>query len=76
MPLACDAHHIVAWADGGATRADNLVLVCRRHHTLLHTSPWQVRINPADGRPEFKPPPHAHAVPGWIRDQHPPPLVA
>jgi len=32
----CDAHHIEHWADGGATSLDNLMLLCRRHHTLLH----------------------------------------
>jgi hypothetical protein len=31
-----DAHHIVHWAHGGETSLDNLVLLCRRHHTLLH----------------------------------------
>ncbi|MDH3249584.1 MAG: HNH endonuclease [Acidimicrobiia bacterium] len=33
----CDAHHIVHWADGGATSVDNLILLCRHHHTLVHT---------------------------------------
>jgi len=32
----CDAHHITHWADGGSTALDNLMLLCRRHHTLLH----------------------------------------
>jgi len=32
----CDAHHVVHWADGGPTRLDNLVLLCFRHHTLIH----------------------------------------
>jgi hypothetical protein len=27
MPLACDAHHLEHWADGGATSLDNLVLL-------------------------------------------------
>ena len=51
--MACDAHHLVHWADGGATSLDNLVLLCRAHHTLLHATPWQVRLNPIDRRPEF-----------------------
>lgn len=32
----CDLHHIVHWADGGETNLDNLVLLCRYHHTLQH----------------------------------------
>lgn len=32
----CDAHHIRHWAQGGATTAGNLKLLCRRHHRLEH----------------------------------------
>lgn len=32
----CDAHHVVHWADGGETALHNLVLLCRRHHRLVH----------------------------------------
>jgi hypothetical protein len=31
-----DAHHIIHWADGGPTVLDNLVLLCRKHHTSTH----------------------------------------
>jgi hypothetical protein len=31
-----DAHHIVHWARGGATKIDNLVLLCGHHHRLVH----------------------------------------
>jgi HNH endonuclease len=55
-PIASDAHHITHWADGGPTALHNLVLVCRRHHTLLHTTPWEVRLAELDQRPEFLPP--------------------
>ncbi|HET7325786.1 MAG TPA: DUF222 domain-containing protein, partial [Nocardioidaceae bacterium] len=27
-PIACDAHHIVSWLDGGPTSMDNTVLLC------------------------------------------------
>ena len=31
-----DAHHLVAWSHGGRTDLDNLILLCGRHHTLVH----------------------------------------
>lgn len=31
-----DAHHMLHWADGGETSMDNLLLLCRRHHRLVH----------------------------------------
>jgi hypothetical protein len=33
-----DAHHIQHWADGGVTAMENLVLLCRHHHRLVHES--------------------------------------
>lgn len=35
-PGWCDAHHVIPWLEGGATDLDNLVLLCRAHHTLVH----------------------------------------
>ena len=32
----CDAHHIAHWVDGGPTSLQNLVLLCRRHHRVVH----------------------------------------
>jgi len=43
-----DAHHLEHWADGGATRLDNLILLCRRHHRVVHEGGWTVGRN-ADG---------------------------
>jgi hypothetical protein len=49
-----DSHHIRHWADGGPTTVANMVLLCRRHHTLVHHSEWQVRVR--NQLPEFLPP--------------------
>jgi len=38
-----DAHHIQHWADGGETSMDNLVLLCRRHHRLVHEEGFGVQ---------------------------------
>jgi len=47
-----DAHHVKHWADGGATRLENLVLLCRRHHRAVHEEGFRVELGP-DGRPNF-----------------------
>jgi hypothetical protein len=43
-PEWADAHHLRHWADGGETAIGNLVLLCRRHHRLMHergeTATW------------------------------------
>lgn len=36
------AHHVVHWAHNGATDLSNLVLLCYRHHWLLHEGGWQL----------------------------------
>jgi hypothetical protein len=40
----CDAHHVVHWCDGGETRPDNLVLLCRPHHRALHEQGFRVTV--------------------------------
>jgi hypothetical protein len=42
----CDAHHIDHWMDGGPTSLDNLVLLCRRHHRLVHEGRFTLRWRP------------------------------
>ena len=37
-----DAHHITHWADRGETKVENLVLLCRFHHRLVHEEGWKV----------------------------------
>ncbi|WP_139812798.1 HNH endonuclease signature motif containing protein, partial [Prescottella equi] len=55
VPAHCEGHHVTHWADGGPTDLDNLVLLCRYHHQLLHHSHWEVHIGP-DRKPWFTPP--------------------
>ncbi|MFN2287944.1 MAG: DUF222 domain-containing protein, partial [Chromatocurvus sp.] len=40
-----DAHHIQHWAEGGETRLDNLVTLCRFHHRQLHRGCFDIRLN-------------------------------
>jgi hypothetical protein len=37
-----DGHHLVHWIHGGSTNLDNLVLLCHRHHRMVHEDNWQV----------------------------------
>jgi hypothetical protein len=57
-----DAHHILHWAAGGITALHNLVLLCPRHHTVIHSGEWEVTIS--HGFPIFHPPPW---IPGGPR---------
>jgi hypothetical protein len=67
-----DAHHVTHWADGGATKLDNLVLLCRFHHRLVHEEGYTVHF-PRGERPYFldprmrlvpdRPPPPPHLPP-------------
>ncbi|GAB3992925.1 hypothetical protein GCM10029992_03260 [Glycomyces albus] len=38
----CEAHHIEHWIDGGKTTPENLILLCRFHHSRIHTGDWSV----------------------------------
>ena len=51
----CDAHHVVHWADGGPTALPNLVLLCRRHHRMVHQA-GGFRLELEEGRPVFRRP--------------------
>jgi len=37
------AHHVVHWADGGETTAENLVMLCSKHHRLLHEGGFEIK---------------------------------
>jgi hypothetical protein len=58
-----DAHHVRHWADGGETRMSNLLLLCKRHHRLVHEGGFGLEAGP-DGAFRFYTPdgtylPHA-----------------
>jgi len=42
----CDAHHVVHWRHGGHTALDNLVLLCARHHQVVHAPGWTAALTP------------------------------
>ena len=60
---ACDrparlaaSHHLVHWANGGTSDLDNQVLLCHRHHWMVHEGGWQL-IRGEDERLLSIPPP-------------------
>jgi len=42
-PQWTDAHHVKHWVHGGETTMSNLVLLCRRHHRMVHEDGWALR---------------------------------
>jgi Domain of unknown function (DUF222)/HNH endonuclease len=38
----CDGHHFVYWIRGGPTDLDNCVLLCKRHHRMVHEGGWRL----------------------------------
>ncbi|MDQ6883194.1 MAG: HNH endonuclease, partial [Candidatus Dormibacteraeota bacterium] len=55
-----DAHHIKHWVHGGETTMANLVLLCRRHHRMVHEEGWTMRQS-TPGRWMLARPVAAHA---------------
>ena len=41
-----EGHDIIHWADGGETKLDNLVLICTRHHRLVHEFGYRISKTP------------------------------
>jgi hypothetical protein len=42
----CDAHHIHYWRRGGTTEYSNLVLLCSRHHHIVHLEQLALKLLP------------------------------
>jgi hypothetical protein len=66
----CDAHHVVHWADGGPTALANLLLLCRRHHGMVHRS-GGFGLKLMEGRPIFRRPTGRSWRIGHLRDAIP-----
>jgi hypothetical protein len=52
----CDLDHHIPASAGGATNADNLAALCRRHHRAKHQAGWQVRRNQHTGQSRWTSP--------------------
>jgi Domain of unknown function (DUF222)/HNH endonuclease len=70
-----DAHHVVHWSRGGTTDPENLVLLCRRHHRLIHEGGFSVTGNaneelvfrdPSGERLENSPQPPPGSLPALV----------
>jgi hypothetical protein len=49
----CDIHHVEPWEHGGCTDVCNGLMLCRRHHRMLHAKPgWSLKLLP-DGTVEL-----------------------
>lgn len=42
----CEGHHVVWVTHNGPTDLSNLVLVCSRHHHVLHQPGWHAKLRP------------------------------
>jgi hypothetical protein len=49
------AHHVVHWIHGGSSDLANLILLCHRHHWMVHEGNWQL-VRADDGRMLTVPP--------------------
>jgi hypothetical protein len=43
---SCDVHHVRHFADGGPTAVDNGILICPRHHTVVHEGGFRISGEP------------------------------
>lgn len=46
----CEVDHTVEWQDGGTTGAENLALLCPKHHALKSLALFRLRRGSPDGR--------------------------
>ncbi len=57
----CEPHHKTYWAAGGGTSVEESVLLCHRHHWMVHEGGWRIAFEEKTGKVlALKPPPR-----GW-----------
>jgi hypothetical protein len=44
-PSRCEAHHITYWEHHGETSISNMVLLCGKHHHMVHEGRWRIQRN-------------------------------
>ncbi len=69
----CEAHHITYWEHHGETAIANMVLLCAKHHHMVHTGTWRIEVRPDldPGHPDYVTltlPPHSTPLTG--HDSH------
>ena len=69
-PSWCQVHHVWHWTTGGPTSRDNGILLCTRHHDLVHP-PGRFGLRLEEGGPVFRRPDGS-----VIQDRGPPVAVA
>lgn len=59
---ACEAHHVIPYAQGGSTHVDNGVLLCWSHHRMMDHDYWTVTMQAGSPRVTHSPvrPPRYH----------------
>jgi len=69
-----DCHHIEHWAQGGETGVDNLMLLCTKHHTLVHEGGFRIEKDFLDRWAFFRPDGIAVPEVGYVSslDENPP----
>lgn len=49
------SHHVEHWSNGGETSLDNLMLLCTKHHTLVHEGGFRISKDYANNWAFFRP---------------------
>ena len=67
-------HHIDHWANGGETAVDKLMLLCTKHHTLVHEGGFRIQKDFLDNWTFFRPDGIAVPQVGYVSsmDENPP----